>query len=173
MICCVRYASLMVFKDNGSTMKKINFHHLKFILPAIVFFPLLGLGWLMIDIFHTERQSVECRSVLLEAKQTDKFGPIVEWNDTVTADSIEYDSRYSEIKDPIQELRHLADSLKESESKVSAENESEWKEWNTLDGAFSNVKTGIKKTAYFFVDIIDHGAVPVYIKTDTPADSIN
>ena len=169
----MRYVSLIMFNDSDDIMKKINFHQPQFVLPAILFLPLLGLGWLVIDIFHTERQSVECRSDLPEAKRTDKFGPIVEWNDTITADSIEYDSRYSEIKDPIQELRHLADSLKESESKVSAEKESEWKEWNTLDGAFSNTKTGIKKTAFFFFDIIDHGAVPVYIKTDTPADSIN
>jgi hypothetical protein len=154
-------------------MKKINFHQLKFILPAITFFPLLGLGWLVIDIFHTERQSVECRSALPAAKPTDKFWSTVEWNDTIIADSIEYDSWYSEIKDPIQELQHLADSLKESEGKVIPEKKTEWRQWNTLDGCFSNVKTGIKKTAFFFFDIIDHGAVPVYIKTDTPADSIN
>jgi len=154
-------------------MEKINFRQPKFLLPAILFFPLWGLGWLVIDIFHTERQSVECRSVLPEAKQMDKFGPTVEWNDTITADSIEYDSRYSEIKNPIQELQHLADSLKESEGKVIPEKKTEWREWNTLDGCFSNVKTGIKKTAYFFADIIDKGAVPVYIKDLSPTDSIN
>ncbi len=35
-------------------MKKINFKQPKYVLPAILYFPLLGLGWLIIDIFHTE-----------------------------------------------------------------------------------------------------------------------
>ena len=34
--------------------KKINFKQPKYILPAILYFPLLGLGYLFIDIFHTE-----------------------------------------------------------------------------------------------------------------------
>lgn len=33
---------------------KINFKQPKYILPAILYFPLLGLGYLFIDIFHTE-----------------------------------------------------------------------------------------------------------------------
>lgn len=35
-------------------MKKINFKQPKYMLPAILYLPLLGLGWLIIDIFHTE-----------------------------------------------------------------------------------------------------------------------
>ena len=35
-------------------MKKINFKQPKNMLPAILYLPLLGLGWLIIDIFHTE-----------------------------------------------------------------------------------------------------------------------
>lgn len=34
--------------------KKINFKQGKYILPAILYFPLLGLGYLVIDIFHTD-----------------------------------------------------------------------------------------------------------------------
>lgn len=35
-------------------MNKIRLKQPKYILPAILYFPLLGLGWLIIDIFHTE-----------------------------------------------------------------------------------------------------------------------
>ena len=35
---------------------KINFKQPKYILPAILYFPLLGLGYLIIDIFHTDIQ---------------------------------------------------------------------------------------------------------------------
>ena len=35
-------------------MKKINFKQPKYILPAFLYFPLLGLGWLIIQIFQTE-----------------------------------------------------------------------------------------------------------------------
>lgn len=35
-------------------MKKINFKQPKYVLPAILYLPLIGLGWLVIDIFHTE-----------------------------------------------------------------------------------------------------------------------
>ena len=33
---------------------KINFKQPKYVLPALLYFPLLGLGYLIIDIFHTE-----------------------------------------------------------------------------------------------------------------------
>ena len=33
---------------------KINFKQPKYVLPAVLYFPLLGLGYLIIDIFHTE-----------------------------------------------------------------------------------------------------------------------
>ena len=33
---------------------KLNLKQPKYILPAILYFPLLGLGYLFIDIFHTE-----------------------------------------------------------------------------------------------------------------------
>ena len=35
-------------------MNKIRLKQPKYILPAMLYFPLLGLGWLIIDIFHTE-----------------------------------------------------------------------------------------------------------------------
>ena len=34
--------------------QKINFKQVKYIGPAILYFPLLGLGYLIIDIFHTD-----------------------------------------------------------------------------------------------------------------------
>ena len=37
-----------------TSQMKINFKQPKYILPAILYFPLLGLGYLIIDIFHTE-----------------------------------------------------------------------------------------------------------------------
>lgn len=39
-------------------LKGINFKQPKYILPAILYLPLLGLGWLVIDIFHTEKAEV-------------------------------------------------------------------------------------------------------------------
>lgn len=154
-------------------MVKINFHQPKFILPAIVFLPLLGLGWLTIDIFQTETQAAKTLNVLSTETSTGGYGKIVNWSETKVVDSIGYDSKYSNMEKHVLELQHLADSLKESEGKVAPAKESEWKEWNTLEGAVSNVKTGIKKTLFFCADVIDKSAVPVYIKDLTPTDSIN
>ena len=39
-------------------LKGINFKQPKYILPAILYLPLLGLGWLVIDIFQTEKAEV-------------------------------------------------------------------------------------------------------------------
>ena len=39
-------------------LKGINFKQPKYILPAILYLPLLGLGWLVIAIFHTEKAEV-------------------------------------------------------------------------------------------------------------------
>lgn len=39
-------------------LKGINFKQPKYILPAILYLPLLGLGWLVIDIFRTEKAEV-------------------------------------------------------------------------------------------------------------------
>lgn len=154
-------------------MVKINFHQPKFILPAIIFLPLLGLGWLTIDIFQTETQAAKTLNVLSKETSTGRYGKIVDWSETKVVDSIGYDSKYSEVERHALELQHLADSLKESKGKAVPVKESEWKEWNTLEGAASNVKTGIRKALSFCADVIDHEAVPVYIKTDMPADSIN
>lgn len=147
-------------------MKKINFIQPKFVLPAILFLPLLGLGWLMIDIFHTEMQYSGLRS-----EMKDRYGIVADSLDLEILDSTGIFTLEQEMM--MLEQRHLADSLKESEGKAAPTKESEWKEWNTLEGAASNVKTGIRKALSFCADVIDHEAVPVYIKTDTPADSIN
>lgn len=147
-------------------MKKINFIQPKFVLPAILFLPLLGLGWLMIDIFHTEMQYSGLRS-----EMKDRYGIVADSLDLEILDSTGIFTLEQEMM--MLEQRHLADSLKESEGKAAPAKESEWKEWNTLEGAASNVKTGIRKALSFCADVIDHEAVPVYIKTDTPADSIN
>lgn len=147
-------------------MKKINFIQPKFVLPAILFLPLLGLGWLMIDIFHTEMQYSGQRS-----EMKDRYGIVADSLDLEILDSTGIFTLEQEMM--MLEQRHPADSLKESEGKAAPAKESEWKEWNTLEGAASNVKTGIRKALSFCADVIDHEAVPVYIKTDTPADSIN
>lgn len=147
-------------------MEKINFHQPKFILPAVLFFPLLCLGWLVIDIFHAEMHYSRLRS-----EMKDRYGIIADSLDSQVLDSIGIFTLEQEMM--MLEQRHLADSLKESECKVSAEKESEWKEWNTLEGVASNVMTSIKKTLFFCGDVIDKGAVPVYMKADTPTDSIN
>lgn len=39
-------------------LKGIRFKQPKYILPAILYLPLLGLGWLVIDIFHTDKAEV-------------------------------------------------------------------------------------------------------------------
>lgn len=147
-------------------MKKIDFHQAKFVLPAIFFLPLLGLGWLVTDIFRSDVQYNGLRS-----EMKDRYGIIADSLDLEVLDSIGTFTLEQEIM--MLEQQHLADSLKESEGKVAPAKESEWKEWNTLEGAASNVKTGIRKTLSFCADIIDKGAVPVYVKTETPADSIN
>lgn len=147
-------------------MEKINFHQPKFILPAVLFFPLLCLGWLVIDIFHAEMQYSGLRS-----EMKDRYGIVADSLDLEILDSTGIFTLEQEMM--MLEQRHLADSLKESEGKAAPAKESEWKEWNTLEGAVSNVKTGIRKALSFCADVIDHEAVPVYIKTDTPADSIN
>ncbi len=156
-------------------MKKIDFKQLKFFLPAVCFFPLLGMGWLVIDLFYSEPQTVVQRKEIPEARMANKFGNLAEWNYTVTSDSIEkyYTSKYSEREKIILKMQYLSDSLEESKREVISDKAVEWKEWNTLDGAVSNMKTGIKKTASFFGDIIEKGAVPVYIKELSPRDSIN
>ena len=147
-------------------MKKINFIQAKFVLPAILFLPLLGLGWLVIDIF---RSDVQYNGLLSDMK--DRNGIIADSLDLEVLDSIGTFTLEQEIM--MLEQQHLADSLKESEGKFAPAKESEWKEWNTLEGAASNVKTGIRKTLSFCADVIDKGAVPVYVKTETPSDSIN
>lgn len=40
-------------------MKKINFKQPKYMLPAILYLPLIGLGWLVIDMFQTDVSSGE------------------------------------------------------------------------------------------------------------------
>lgn len=40
-------------------MKKINFKQPKYMLPAILYFPLVGLGWLVIDMFQTDTSKQE------------------------------------------------------------------------------------------------------------------
>lgn len=154
-------------------MKRINFRQPKFILPMAIFIPLLFEGWLVIHLFHIEKSSVENQSALLMPKPTGRFGKIVDLNDTIVADSFRYNSKYSEIEKLSLEQRHIADSLKKAEDKTAPAKESEWKEWNSLDGAASNMMTGIKKTLSFCAEVIDKGAVPVYVKDLTPTDSIN
>lgn len=141
----------------------------------VCFFPLLFMGWLMIDLFYSEPQTVVQRKEIPEARMANKFGNLAEWNYTVTSDSIEkyYTSKYSEREKIILKMQYLSDSLEESKREVISDKAVEWKEWNTLDGAVSNMKTGIKKTASFLGDIIENGAVPVYIKELSPMDSIN
>ena len=39
--------------------QKINFRQAKYVLPAILYLPLIGLGWLVIDLFHTNAAQVE------------------------------------------------------------------------------------------------------------------
>ena len=39
--------------------KKINFKQPKYMLPAILYFPLVGLGWLVIDMFQTDTSKQE------------------------------------------------------------------------------------------------------------------
>lgn len=152
-------------------MKKINFIQPKFVLPAILFLPLLGLGWLVTDIFHSEMQHSERHPEVKESRITELQGFLIDSLDLEVLDSTGTFTLEQEMM--MLEQRHLADSLKESEGKVTPPKESKWKEWNTLEGAASNVKTGIRKALSFCADVIDHEAVPVYIKTDTPADSIN
>lgn len=40
-------------------IKRINWRDGKYLLPAILYFPLLGVGYLIIDIFHTEKLEVD------------------------------------------------------------------------------------------------------------------
>ena len=39
-------------------LKKINFKQPKYILPAILYFPLLFTGYFVIDMFHTEKAEI-------------------------------------------------------------------------------------------------------------------
>ena len=117
----------------------------------VCFFPLLFMGWLMIDLFYSEPQTVVQRKEIPEARMANKFGNLTEWNDTVKSDFI-----------------------KEFDSKESCNKRIGWKQWNiTINGALLNMKTGVKKTVSFFGDIIENGAVPVYVKDLSPTDSIN
>ena len=40
------------------TLKKINWKQPKYMLPLIIYFPLLFVGYFVIDLFHTEKAEI-------------------------------------------------------------------------------------------------------------------
>lgn len=61
-------------------MKKINYKQPKYMLPAILYFPLIGLGWLVIDMFQTDTSKAE-ESDLVKMEQLNANLPDAKFND--------------------------------------------------------------------------------------------
>lgn len=115
-------------------MKKINFKQPKYMLPAILYLPLIGLGWLVIDMFQTDTSKADVsdlqkteylNSDLPEARVTDlgtkkdnmlkSFGHIkdetaVQGVGRDSAHFEQFDTKYSD-----EELQELEEKMREEQ----------------------------------------------------------
>ena len=118
------------------------------ILPAILYFPLLGLGYLIIDIFHTEIPD-EVQSDLQTTEYLNAELPTANICDLSVMKNIETD----------------IDTVKMKEN-VKSEPTSP-----TRPEAFDKVKRWFNNAASFFSDIFTKGAVRVYIVEQSEENS--
>ena len=148
-------------------MKKINFKQPKYVLPAILYFPLLGLGWLIIDIFHTEikerptgLQTTEyLNSDLPSANVKDignkrdnmlkSFGKIRDESAVNIAgrDSVkkeDFDSKYSdeEVAQLEEQVRQLEEEQKRAAEAKAAEEEKKRQKEQAREDARKGVRSG-------------------------------
>lgn len=172
-------------------MKKINFNQLKFKLPAIMFFPLLFLGYMVVDCILTpvppvrELSSAYSIDSDLHSKYYDdsvyykQAWAVIDHNDSIIHQN-------SKICNIIQEYnRHLISLGKDSSVVLSnlivisdslsikfpVRPEKDKKKEKGKD-LLDNMKTWASNAAGFFGDIFTKGAIKVYTENEIPKDSI-
>lgn len=170
-------------------MKKINFNQLKFRLPAIMFFPLLFLGYMVIDCILTPVAPVrELPSAYTIGSDLDSIfyndslyykqaWAVIDRNDSI----IHHNSKICNI---IQEYNRFLISLGKDSSVVLSnlivisdslsvklpvhQVKEQKKEKDLLD----KMKIWASNAAGFFGDIFTKGAIKVYTEKEIPKDSI-
>lgn len=147
-------------------MKQINFHQIKFFLPAMLFFPLMVTGWLVIDTVSTDYEKYD--TYLPEAKET--------------VFSIPNKKVYGEIKDDTLKKRDSFSSLYSKEEVITLIKQDSIKgiadrRQNVATErdvpATEHLKTWLRNAGSFFGDIFTKGAIKVYTENELPKDSIN
>lgn len=156
-------------------MEKIDFKHPIYVLPAILFFPLLLLGWLVMDIIQKSdsepsRETIPIERSLKLDEMERTFGEIsdkyIEYDDSVKVET--WESNYTE-----EELRNLP--LAKSFGNIGMSETERRKDQSEITPDFlSDIKIWTCNAIEFFGDIFSKGAIRVYLlEKGESKDSIN